>query len=128
MMNSIVSKYLMGVVIGMCCMNVHADIIGKAYVFGFNIERITGIPEIQMEEYGCLYDISRDSFISLLQVGRNMQEYQDLNVRAKVIFNNDVYFIDRYGIVRNGVNYFSIDTKKFELLLTRKRKCPRREP
>ena len=35
---------------------------GLVYYFGFEIERITGIPEHQMEDHGCLYKISREDF------------------------------------------------------------------
>jgi hypothetical protein len=50
-------------------------------------------------------------------------KYQNLNIRAKVIFSDDIYFIDKDGIIRNGFKYFSINTKKFMLSLMGK--CPR---
>ena len=35
---------------------------GIVYYIGFEVELITGIPEHQIEEYGCLYKISREDF------------------------------------------------------------------
>ena len=125
-MKNFIFKNFVSIVLSMFCLNGNANAIGKAYVFGFDIERMTGIPEHQIEEYGCLYKISGLKFISLLKSETSPAKYIKLDIRAKVIFNNKVYFIDRFGVVRSDTKFFSIDTTKFMLLLIGKGKCPRR--
>lgn len=60
---------------------------GLVYYIGFEVELITGIPEHQMEEYGCLYKISRKDFEKSLltneKITRDLQ-YNKLDVRAKL--------------------------------------------
>lgn len=100
---------------------------GLVYYFGFEIERITGIPEHQMEEYGCLYKISREDFEKslLTDIGttKNLQ-YNKLDVRAKVLFAKKHYFIDHSGVVSTGTGHVSLDKKKFVSHLTPIQKCP----
>ena len=99
---------------------------GLVYYFGFEIERITGIPEHQMEEYGCLYKISREDFEKSLladtEATKNLR-YNKLDVRAKVVFAKKYYFVDRTGVVSTGTGYALLDKKNFTSHLTLIRKC-----
>lgn len=99
---------------------------GLVYYFGFKIERITGIPEHQIEEYGCLYKINREDFEKSLlpdtEATKSLR-YNKLDVRAKVVFAKKHYFIDRAGVVSTGTGYGLLDKKKFVSHLTLIRKC-----
>jgi hypothetical protein len=99
---------------------------GLVYYFGFEIERITGIPEHQMEDHGCLYKISREDFEKSLltdpEETKNLQ-YEKLDVRAKVVFADKYYFISRAGVVNTGKGYVLLDKKKFVDHLVSLKKC-----
>lgn len=85
------------------------------YYFGFEIQRIAGIPEQQIEEYGCRYVTSKSKFLKLLSISHSQNDlhYEKLDIRAKVIFLAGAsYYIDRDGIVRSGDQYFVIDKKR----------------
>ena len=88
---------------------------GTVYYFGFEIERITGILEQEMEKNGCLYSISRQKFTSLLQEDIALgQKYNRRNVRAKVAFENEEpYFVSRQGVVRQGRKFFTLGKRDF---------------
>jgi hypothetical protein len=108
--------------IAIYCSSLYADMIGKVYFYGFDIQRITGLHENEIEKYGCLYELNKYEFISLLRAEPGAK-YQKLDIRAKAVFGNDIYFIDREGIVRNDINYYSIDRKKFKLLFSQIGRC-----
>jgi hypothetical protein len=99
---------------------------GLVYYFGFEIERITGIPEHQMEGHGCLYKISQEDFEKSLltdkEAAKNLH-YEKLDVRAKVIFSDRTYFISRAGVVNTGKDYVLLDKKKFVDRLVSLEKC-----
>ena len=99
---------------------------GLVYYFGFEIQRITGIPEHQMEDHGCLYKISREDFEKSLltdtEATKNLQ-YEKLDVRAKVVFADKYYFISRAGVVNTGKGYVLLDKKKFVSHLVPIKKC-----
>jgi hypothetical protein len=88
---------------------------GTVYYVGFEIELITGIPESQIEEYGYLYKIEKKSFHSILTQLKDGadQKYNAFDVRAKVIFSDECYFIDRAGVAKSNGVYAMIDKKKF---------------
>lgn len=99
--------------------------MGTAYFFGFDAERITGIPEEQIEEYGCLFEVRRDDFLkSLLPNSVGSGEYNRYDVRAKVLLVKTVYFVDHAGIVAQGKDRFLIDKKLFQSVLKPLGKCP----
>jgi len=99
---------------------------GLVYYFEFEIERITGIPEHQMEDHGCLYKISREDFEKSLltdpETTKNIQ-YEKLDVRAKVVFADKYYFISRAGVVNTGKDYVLLDKKMFVSHLVSLKKC-----
>ena len=100
---------------------------GRVYYFDFDIQRITGIPEHQIEQYGCLYMINKIEFEKLIvenQEGRI--KYNKNDIRGKVVFSgNDPYFISVGGVVRQGVNFSTIRKKDFVDLLSpiKEQKC-----
>lgn len=97
---------------------------GLVYYFGFDIERITGIPESQIEDYGCLFKITQNNFQESLSAAEGgATKYNKLDVRAKAVFGNKQYFLDRSGIVRTGDRYFSLNKKSFVSHLLPVRKC-----
>jgi hypothetical protein len=99
---------------------------GLVYYFGFEIERITGIPEHQMEDHGCLYKISREDFEKSLLTDKESTKnphYEKLDVRAKIIFSDRHYFVSRAGVVNTGKGYVLLDKKKFVDHLVSLKKC-----
>ena len=99
---------------------------GLVYYFGFEIQRITGIPEHQMEDHGCLYKISREDFEkSLLTDKESIKNlhYEKLDIRAKIIFSDRHYFVSRAGVVNTGKGYVLLDKKKFVDHLVSLKKC-----
>jgi len=94
---------------------------GIVYYFGFDIRRIYGIQEADIEKYGCKYKINRNDFFkSLLPYSKfsSHLRYQSLDIRAKVIFANTIFFIDRRGIVKLDEEYMLLDKKNFISSLT----------
>ena len=99
---------------------------GLVYYFGFEIERITGISEHQMEDHGCLYKISQEDFEkSLLTDKESIKNlhYEKLDIRAKIIFSDRHYFVSRAGVVNTGKGYVLLDKKKFVDHLVSLKKC-----
>lgn len=94
---------------------------GVVYYFGFDIERITGIPEHQIEQYGCRYTIQKGRFISLLKSAPKLKnKYDPRDIRARISFGKGVdYFVNREGIVRYRNKYFVLDKTEFVHLLSR---------
>lgn len=97
---------------------------GKAlvYYFDFKIERITGLHEGEMESYTS-YCLSKDDFNKIFIVKPNetdSMQYNKLNVRAKIIFKEEVYYIDRNGVVRGPNGYGKIDKKEFSKYLVQR--------
>lgn len=100
------------------------------YHYGFNVERITGIPEEQIEQYGCRYRVPEPQFLSLLR-GPNSawrDDYEPRNVRAKVVCGEgrDVHYIDRDGRVRVRDRYFTISRDELVRILPEPESCPER--
>lgn len=86
------------------------------YYFGFDIQRITGIPEAQIEDYGCLFKISRLDFNSSLtarDIKTGYPAYESSDVRAKVVFQDATYYIDYNGVAKWNATFFDVDKKKF---------------
>lgn len=48
----------------------------------------------------------------------NIFGYSEGNVRAMIVFSGDIFFVDRYGKVRNGFIYSTLDIKKFRSYLS----------
>jgi hypothetical protein len=99
---------------------------GLVYYFGFEIQRITGIPEHQMEEHGCLYKINRKDFEKSLLTDKETTKnlhYEKLDVRAKIIFPDRYYFVSRAGVVNTGNGYVLLDKKSFVDHLVSLKKC-----
>ena len=99
---------------------------GLVYYIGFDVELITGIPEHQIEEYGCLYKINRKDFESSLLTDKESIKnlhYEKLDIRAKIIFPDRHYYISRAGVVNTGKGYVLLDKKKFVDHLVSLKKC-----
>ena len=98
-----------------------ADVIrenGLAYYYDFKKERITGLHEDEIEHYGIEYSINSHKFLKLLEKKDNgQQEYDHLNVRAKVLLPKQEFFIDYEGNIRAGIEYYRIDRDAFVKLL-----------
>lgn len=99
---------------------------GLVYYIGFDVELITGIPEHQMEDHGCLFKINREDFEKSLLTDKESTKnlrYEKLDVRAKIIFPDRTYFISRAGVVNTGKGYVLLDKKKFVSHLVPIKKC-----
>jgi hypothetical protein len=99
---------------------------GLVYYFGFEVERITGIPENQIEQYGCKFSISRNDFEQSLLTAPDQVaniQYNKLDIRAKAIFLDKQYFIDRAGVVSDGQRYVLLNKVKFASHLKSVGKC-----
>lgn len=99
---------------------------GLVYYYAFEIERITGLHESEIEQYGSRYCITRDDFKQSLLTApervKNLQ-YDKLDVRAKLVFSDKQYLIDRMGVVRGGQEYVLLDKEKFVSHLKSIGKC-----
>lgn len=83
------------------------DYIGVVYWRGFDIESITGIPESQINNYGMKRCIGRNVFMGLL------------------FHINDIYYVNRSGIVRYKNDFYRINKKSFSHIMNQdKSKCP----
>ncbi len=96
------------------------------YYVGFDVELITGIPEHQIEEYGCLYKINQKDFEQSLLTDKESTKnirYEKLDVRAKVIFPDRTYFVSHTGVVNTGKDFVLLDKTKFANRLISFKKC-----
>ena len=103
------------------------DYIGVVYWRGFDIESITGIPESQINNYGMKRCIGRNVFMGLLfHINDSYsREYDDRDVRGSITFNNDIYYVNRSGIVRYKNDFYRINKKSFSHIMNQdKSKCP----
>jgi hypothetical protein len=96
---------------------------GVVYYFDFDIERITGLHESDMNGYGCSSVVDRFKFEGLLSEGIK-DKYNSLDVRAKVSFKDKDYFVDRAGNVRAGSDYFYLNTSELSEVIMKGSKCP----
>ncbi len=89
------------------------------YYYGFEIERITGIHEEEIEELGCTYSADSDSIErALTKLNLKNVNYDRRDVRAKIAMHGESFFVDRDGIVRKGDNYFQLDKARFVASIT----------
>lgn len=98
------------------------DDVGVVYYYGFDIERITGITEPMIVEYGDLYYISSTDFLNYLSPSTS-RNYQSNDIRAKICFYRDnCFYVDKDGFVRNKKKFYILDKIRFEkgLLLPKK--------
>lgn len=94
---------------------------GVVYYFGFEIPRITGIPEEQIQDYGCVYGIDQGQFTAVLHKAEAQDKlrYKKSDVRAKVVLpDGSEYFVNGEGVVRWNDSWFILDKKRFVGLLT----------
>ncbi|MEK8945979.1 hypothetical protein P2Q59_17270, partial [Escherichia coli] len=53
------------------------------------------------------------------------REYDDRDVRGSITFNNDIYYVNRSGIVRYKNDFYRINKKSFSHIMNQdKSKCP----
>ena len=89
------------------------------HYYGFEIERITGIHEEEIEELGCAYSADSDSIESALtEVDSQTVNYDRRDVRAKITMRGRSYYVDRAGIARHGDSYFKLDKAQFIASIT----------
>lgn len=94
----------------------------NVYYFDFAVDRVAGIPEHQIEEYGCLYSMNRHDFLESLNKPDNAtEEYNPLNVRAKLKFGEEIYFVDYAGVVKGRQQ--SVDKDAFRKALVVVGRC-----
>lgn len=84
------------------------------YFYGFEIERITGIHEEEIEELGCVYSADSHSIESALTIVSSIDaNYDRRDIRAKIEMHGESYFVDRAGIARQADDYFRLDKAQF---------------
>lgn len=84
------------------------------YYYGFKVDRITGLHESEIQKYGCLYFADRNIITSSLTISENAGEkYNRSNIRASMIIDDSIYYIDYNGIARKDDVFFVIDKDKF---------------
>ena len=89
------------------------------YYYGFEIERITGIHEEEIQDIGCHYSSNEEQIGAALErLDMVDSGYDPLDVRARVEMASKTYFIDRDGVVRQGDQYFKLDKESFVRALT----------
>ena len=92
--------------------------------YGFEIERITGIHEEEIEQLGCLFSARLESIENaLVRVNSSDANYKRSDVRAKIEMHGKPYFVDRAGIVRQGDDYFQLDRAQFVASISSVRPC-----
>ncbi len=120
------NKFLLSVIVAMLCLLVSYDSLADAdpqeavvYYYGFEIERITGIHEEEIEELGCVYSANSDSIESVLAKADSSDvDFDRRDIRAKIEMRGKSYFVDRAGIARQGDNYFRLDKVQFVASIT----------
>lgn len=89
------------------------------YYYGFEIERISGIHEEEIEELGCAYSADSGSIEgALTKLDSDNVAYDRRDVRAKITMRGESFFVDRDGIVRQGDNHFQLDKARFVASIT----------
>jgi len=100
-------------------------VLVDVYHYGFDIDRITGILEGEIEVLGCKYKINISEFkkvLNLVEIKNN--RYNEFDVRSKVIFGQELYFIDREGFVKESSGgFYFLNKETFEGLLIFSSKC-----
>jgi hypothetical protein len=95
---------------------------GLVYYHPFVVELYYGLTETTIEEYvkkhGCKSKINKSVFISMLRrenMAQANKEAYNISINAKLVFaQNDIYYINKNGVVRHGDDYFIIDKEQFE--------------
>lgn len=99
--------------------------VGRVSYYGFDVQRITGLLEQEIDSYGCPFEISRRDFDRAI-VPLSGEAYNPRDVRAKVVFGADVFYIDRFGVGKapNG-DAFAVDRTAFVNALVSTGSCDR---
>lgn len=101
-----------------------AQLTGVARYYGFDIERITGLLEQEIDEYGCRFEISKQDFDRAVLSRAPAQAYNPNDVRAKVVFGSKTIYIDKSGVARKpGGPEFLVDKAAFVKALVAKENC-----
>jgi hypothetical protein len=100
--------------------------VGRVSYYGFDVQRITGLLEEEIDDYGCPFEISRSNFDRTIVPLSGNQTYNSRDVRAKVVFGVDVFYIDRFGVGKasNG-SAFAVDKTAFVSALVSAGSCDR---
>ena len=127
-MSAIIAKKVAGVIlvtlmIGGCS----SPSLGQAltvYHVGFDVDTITGFHESEFPKYGCKGKINERVFLSILGSKIKNVNYRSDDVKSMVVSpESGSYYIDFYGTVRHGVEYFRINKNKFEKNIVYVGKC-----
>jgi len=102
----------------------HRDV--RVYFFGFDIQRITGIPEADIASSGCAYIADARRLTTLLALSpASSRAYESRDVRAKVIGLEGVdFYVDASGVAKVGARTVDIDKTAFSQLLELDRSVP----
>jgi hypothetical protein len=103
-----------------------SESVGRVWYYGFDVQRITGLLEEEIERYGCPFEIARAAFDHAAESERAAaQPYNSRDVRAKIVFGSETVFIDRFGAARRvGGEEFLVDKKLFVDSLVAAGPCP----
>jgi hypothetical protein len=95
----------------------------KVYYVGFDVDTITGYHESDLPKVGCKAEIDENVFKNLLKHSTNAK-YNSNDVKAMVQENDGgSYFIDYYGVVHHGREFYVINKKDFDSSLKYLVKC-----
>lgn len=91
----------------------------RIYYFGFEVQRMTGIPEGQMASVGCVYSADSTQLRQLLIASPpSWARYEPGNVRAKIEMPQEAWYIDANGIAKIGEKTVLVDRTAFVRLLS----------
>lgn len=98
---------------------------GTVYFFGFDVPRVTGIPEHEMEKFGCKFKITEPDLIAAMASPQppHVPDYNALDVRAKISFPKETYYIDHQGVLYKQGRPLLIDKAKFNDALMEPEPC-----
>ena len=86
--------------------------VGRVWYYSFERQRITGLLEEEIERYGCPFEITKEAFDRATASERSEAPYNPQDVRARIIFDSETIFIDRFGLARRiGGEEFLVDKK-----------------
>lgn len=88
--------------------------------YAFNAESYSGVTMQQLEISSCPRLIQKNVFISLLKnAKRNAEGFNPNDVRAKIMGEGKIYYIDRRGSIKFGDDVVSINKDSFQNALIR---------
>lgn len=103
------------------CGSVSADICASIYYIPFDAELYMPESEASIENRAFYTQgIDARRFINMLTHKKPSTEYDKKNVRVKIKYRAETYYIDRYGVVRHGQSFSYFNTERLDGLLSKK--------